>query len=268
MSAPPLDSILLASTDPERLRTWYVEKLGGIADPDGFLHFGPVAVLITPHDDLGPRSTEPGRFVLNFTVHAIEPVAAELTRQNVTWFAPVEYREDGGAWFGTVLDPDGNHVQLIELTSQYWRLRRERHGTASGRRSILQDGTVAARLPAQDLERARRFYADRLGLEPIDERDGGLLYECGGQRFALFTSSGRPSGDHSQLGFTVPDLDAALAELHDRGLVLDDPPPGADDQGVVDVAGYYPSYGVTGERAVWFHDSEGNQLGLSELVRT
>ena len=187
MSAPPLDSILLASTDPERLRTWYVEKLGGIADPDGFLHFGPVAVLITPHDDLGPHSTEPGRFVLNFTVHAIEPLASELTRQPVTWFAPVEYREDGGAWFGTVLDPDGNHVQLIELTSQYWRLRRERHGSASGRRSILQEGTAATRLPAQDLEQARRFYAEWLGLEPIDERDGGLLYECGGQRFALFS---------------------------------------------------------------------------------
>ena len=34
----------------------------------------------------------------------------------------------------------------------------------------------------------------------------------------------------------------------------------------MDIEGYYPSYGVTGERAVWFHDSEGNLLGLSELV--
>ena len=34
----------------------------------------------------------------------------------------------------------------------------------------------------------------------------------------------------------------------------------------MDIEGYYPSYGVRGERAVWFHDSEGNQLGLSELV--
>lgn len=267
MPAPPLDSILLASTDPQRLRAWYVERLGGVSDPDGFLHFGPVAVLITPHDNLGPRTAEPGRFVLNFTVEAIQPVAAALTRQNVPWFAPVEYREDGGAWFGTVLDPDGNHVQLIELAPEYWRQRRERHGTASGRRSILQDASVASRLPAQDLERARRFYAERLGLEPIDERGGGLLYECAGQRFALFTSSGQPSGDHSQLGFTVPDLDAALEELHDRGLVLDDPLPGADEQGIMDIEGYYPSYGVRGERAVWFHDSEGNQLGLSELVR-
>jgi catechol 2,3-dioxygenase-like lactoylglutathione lyase family enzyme len=265
--APPLDSILLASTDPQRLHTWYVETLGGLSDPDGFLHFGPVAVLITPHGELGPRTTEPGRFVLNFTVDSIERAAAELDRRGVTWFAPVEYREDGGAWFGTVLDPDGNHVQLIELTAEYWRLRRDRHGLAPGRRSILQDASVATRLPAQDLERARRFYAERLGLEPIDEREGGLLYECGGRRFALFASTGRASGDHTQMGFTVPDLRAALAELRERGLVLDDPPPDADDQGVTAVDGYYPTYRVSGERAVWFHDSEGNLLGLSELVR-
>ena len=267
MSAPPLDSILLASTDPERLHTWYVETLGGVADPDGFLHFGGVSILVTPHGELGPRTTEPGRFVLNFTVDSIERAAAELTRRGVSWFAPVEYREDGGAWFGTVLDPDGNHVQLIELTPHYWRLRRERHGDRPGRRSILQSASVAARLPAQDQARARRFYAERLGLEPVDERDGGLLYECGGQRFALFASTGGASGDHTQLAFTVPDLDAALEELALRGLELDPSPPDADDRGVLAVADYYPSYGVSGERAVWFHDSEGNLLGLSELVR-
>ena len=31
------------------------------------------------------------------------------------WVAPVEYR-DAGLWFGTVEDPDGNYVQLIETT--------------------------------------------------------------------------------------------------------------------------------------------------------
>ena len=39
----------------------------------------------------------------------------------------------------------------------------------------LRDSKVATRLPAQDLDRARAYYADRLGLEPVDERPGGLL---------------------------------------------------------------------------------------------
>jgi catechol 2,3-dioxygenase-like lactoylglutathione lyase family enzyme len=44
---------------------------------------------------------------------------------------------------------------------------------------MLRDGDVATRLPAQDLDRARAFYAATLGLEPVEERPGGLRYECG-----------------------------------------------------------------------------------------
>jgi catechol 2,3-dioxygenase-like lactoylglutathione lyase family enzyme len=55
---------------------------------------------------------------------------------------------------------------------------------------MLKDARVATRLPAQDLERARRFYADKLGLEPTDERPGGLLYRTGAGEFVLFESTG------------------------------------------------------------------------------
>lgn len=34
-------------------------------------------------------------------------------------------------------------------------------------------------LPATDLERARRFYAEKLGLIPEQEESAGLLYRCG-----------------------------------------------------------------------------------------
>jgi catechol 2,3-dioxygenase-like lactoylglutathione lyase family enzyme len=39
---------------------------------------------------------------------------------------------------------------------------------------VLENARIAVRLPAQDLERARRFYAEKLGLHPIEEREGGL----------------------------------------------------------------------------------------------
>ena len=51
---------------------------------------------------------------------------------------------------------------------------------------MLKDAAVATRLPAQDLDRARAWYADKLGLEPSDEREGGLLYRMGRGEFALF----------------------------------------------------------------------------------
>jgi catechol 2,3-dioxygenase-like lactoylglutathione lyase family enzyme len=59
---------------------------------------------------------------------------------------------------------------------------------------MLEDGGVAARLPAQDLQRARVFYAEKLGLEPSEERPGGLLYQCARGEFALFESDGAPQG--------------------------------------------------------------------------
>ncbi len=55
---------------------------------------------------------------------------------------------------------------------------------------MLADGSVASRIPAQDLERARSFYAEKLGLEPAEERPGGLRYRCRDGEFALFESSG------------------------------------------------------------------------------
>ena len=98
---------------------------------------------------------------------------------------------------GQVIDPDGNYVQIIELTEAYWSARRLRHKQV--RLSVLELASVATRLPAQDLDRARRFYADKLGLLPVESRPGGLRYECGAGGFALFESSGRPSGEHTQM---------------------------------------------------------------------
>src|SRR5918999_4208086 len=130
----------------------------------------------------------------------------------------------------------------------------------------LRDSKVATRLPAQDLDRARAYYADRLGLEPVDERPGGLLYRVGSGEFALFLSSGRSSGDHTQMGFEVEDIEATVTELRSRGVVFEDyDTPGLRTRdGLVDIEGNYPSKGASGERAAWFRDSEGNLLGIGQ----
>ncbi|HEY6780305.1 MAG TPA: tRNA (N6-threonylcarbamoyladenosine(37)-N6)-methyltransferase TrmO [Thermoleophilaceae bacterium] len=132
-------------------------------------------------------------------------------------------------------------------------------------------GTAAAatRLPAQDLERARRFYAEKLRLEPVDERPGGLLYRCGaGGEFALFASGGVASGEHTQMGFEVDDVEAAVRELRERGVVFEtvDVPGLKTVDGIADVEGNYPSKGGVGERAAWFRDSEGNLLGMGQRL--
>ena len=134
---------------------------------------------------------------------------------------------------------------------------------------MLKSGAVATRIPAQDLERARAFYADKLGLEPSEERPGGLLYRCARGEFALFKSAGAPSGSHTQMSWDVDDIDAAVAQLKDRGVVFEefDLPGLTTVGGIAEVAGNYPSKGGIGERGAWFKDSEGNLLAIGQPVR-
>jgi catechol 2,3-dioxygenase-like lactoylglutathione lyase family enzyme len=129
----------------------------------------------------------------------------------------------------------------------------------------LTDARIAARLPASDLERARRWYAEKLGLEPVEERPGGLRYVVGGAEFAIYQSAGRADGSFTQLAFTVADIEAEAAALRARGVVFEDYDiPGLETvDGIAEIDGNYPSKG-SGERAAWFRDSEGNMLGMGQ----
>ena len=108
---------------------------------------------------------------------------------------------------------------------------------------MLEQSGVASRLPAQDLERARAFYSDRLGLEPVEERPGGLLYRCARGEFALFESDGVPSGSHTQMAWEVDDIEHVVEQLRARGVVFEEYElPGlATVGGIAEVSGNYPS---------------------------
>ena len=133
---------------------------------------------------------------------------------------------------------------------------------------MLERSDVATRLPVQDLKRARWFYSEKLGLEPVEERPGGLLYLCGKGSFALFLSAGAAAGTHTQMGWEVADIEATVAALRSRGVVFEeyDLPGLKTVNGIAEVAGNYASKG-RGEKGAWFKDSEGNLLGLGQPVR-
>ena len=122
---------------------------------------------------------------------------------------------------------------------------------------MLKDALVAARIPVQDLDRARRWYAEKLGLEPSEEREGGLLYQFNNGEFALFKSSGSSPGTFTQMGFSVDDLEATVADLRQRGVEF-------EYEGITEVEGNYPSKGGKGEWAVWFRDCDNNMFGLGQ----
>jgi len=134
---------------------------------------------------------------------------------------------------------------------------------------MLDSSNVSTRIPAQDLERARIFYRDKLGLTPSEERPGGLRYRCGSGVFSLFQSSGKASGDHTQMAWEVKDIVATVELLKSRGVKFEeyDVPGLKTINGIAEVTGNYPSAGAVGEKGAWFRDSEGNLLAIGQPRR-
>lgn len=120
MKRPSLDSILLASTDPERLRAWYVAALDPEenTDVDGYrvLKFGGFYLLIDSRSDVADKNPEPGRVILNFDVADARAVVARLDDLGVSWLAELDDRD--GSLFATAIDPDGNYLQIIQLSEE------------------------------------------------------------------------------------------------------------------------------------------------------
>ncbi len=126
---------------------------------------------------------------------------------------------------------------------------------------ILERALVESTIPAQDLERAKAFYAEKLGLTPTSEERIGLRYRLAdGTRFRLFRSSGKASGVHTQMALMVEDLLATVQDLRSRGVKFEeyDSPGLKTKDGIADV-GY--------ARAAWLKDSEGNLIGISQANR-
>lgn len=83
----------------------------------------------------------------------------------------------------------------------------------------LQECRTSGKLPATDIERARRFYAEKLGLTRCRQiAPGHYIYECCDSLFLLISSRGRASGTHDQLAFFAPDIEVVVRQLKARGV--------------------------------------------------
>jgi catechol 2,3-dioxygenase-like lactoylglutathione lyase family enzyme len=132
---------------------------------------------------------------------------------------------------------------------------------------MWDNATAATRLPAQDLDRARAFYRDKLGLEPAEVRPGGLRYVLGDTEFALFASGGASSGTFTQMGIYVEDIERVVGALRERGVTFEDYDITGlkTEDGIAEIEGNYPSKG-SGEYAAWLRDSEGNLIAIGQLL--
>ena len=124
--------------------------------------------------------------------------------------------------------------------------------------SPLAQAQVTCILPVKDRARARRFYEDGLGLEPVGAKpDGKFVYRCMGTELALFPRPEGTKATHTAASFRVADIHAAISALLARGVTFADYDlPGLKTVEHVCVLG--------AEKAAWFEDPEGNVLCLHE----
>jgi catechol 2,3-dioxygenase-like lactoylglutathione lyase family enzyme len=124
---------------------------------------------------------------------------------------------------------------------------------------MLSGARYSAAIPCSDLQRAKSFYADKLGLVPTGELPDRLFFRGrSGTEFLLFASSGAASGSHDQMRFSVADIEAEVRDLKQRGVQFEEYDfPGFDK--ATSIAW------VNDHSAAWFKDSEGNLLVIAEL---
>ena len=122
----------------------------------------------------------------------------------------------------------------------------------------LAPSRVTCMLPVKDLARARRFYEEAPGLEPLGAKpDGKFIYQCGGTELALFPKEEGTKAEHTAVSFRVARIREAVAALQARGVRFADYDlPGLKTVDHVCVLG--------SEKAAWFEDPEGNILCLHE----
>jgi predicted enzyme related to lactoylglutathione lyase len=128
---------------------------------------------------------------------------------------------------------------------------------------MLKEARVAAILPAVDIKRAKRFYSEKLGLPtpdmPVPE-DGAAFVSGDRTMLYLYERENGTKADHTVAGWLVEDVEKAVDELREKGVVFeryDMPGLKTDERGIAESGG---------AKSAWFKDTEGNILAITELT--
>ena len=113
-------------------------------------------------------------------------------------------------------------------------------------------------IAVKDLDRARRFYEQTLGLEATEAMDGEVIeVRTGDTVINVYRSEFAVTNKATALTFDVADIEAEIAELKKRGVFFQHyDMPGLEQHGDL-----YVSDGV---KTAWFKDPDGNILSLFE----
>lgn len=124
---------------------------------------------------------------------------------------------------------------------------------------MLNISAVYPTIPVTDLQKAKEFYENVLGLGSPVITSEGVLYNVG-QATKLYIYQREPSkADHTLASFRVDNIEQVMSELSQKGVTFehyDLPGLKTDEKGIA----------TMGElKAAWFKDPDGNILAISQL---
>ncbi len=128
---------------------------------------------------------------------------------------------------------------------------------------MISKSKVTPTLPVVDLERAKRFYRDTLGLKISGEDEYGILLESGGCNLYLY-KRGPTKADHTVASFDVDDVRKEVNELRRKGVKFEEY--NMPEMGLKTINGIATMHsGKYVTDSAWFKDTEGNILALVHM---
>ena len=122
---------------------------------------------------------------------------------------------------------------------------------------MLETSMVVATIPVTDLDRAKRFYEETLGLELLWENPASVRFACGGGTQLSIFWRASSTADHTLAHFEVSDIEAVVRELEQRDVAFID-----YGDGPLQTTGHIAQIGPA--RGAWLSDPDGNIIGLRQ----
>ncbi len=124
---------------------------------------------------------------------------------------------------------------------------------------MLKNARVHPTLPAVDLDRASKFYGEKLGLKISSKDEWGITVDAGEGTYLYLYKRGATKADHTVAEFTVKDVEKEVKALKAKGVKFEDYD--LPEMGIKTVDGIAT---MDGSKGAWFKDTEGNILAVSD----
>jgi catechol 2,3-dioxygenase-like lactoylglutathione lyase family enzyme len=122
---------------------------------------------------------------------------------------------------------------------------------------MLGKADATPMIAVKDLDRARKFYEETLGLTEVDDFGEGFMLKSGDTEFSVYRSEFAGTNKATALTFDVDDLEEEVRDLKQKGIAFEH----YDMEGLTSKGDFYEAEGM---KTAWFKDPDGNILSLME----